>query len=512
MNGWTAELAATAPEVSLETGPTPDAESVARELAKLSRLAYDQRREIEAKRLGVRTKTLDDAVRRYQGEEEAKETSLLFTPVEPSAEPVDGADLLEDITETLQRFVVLPDHAAETVAFWIMFAWAFDAWTIAPMIQISAPERACGKSRLLEVIGALVPKPLPTGSISTAALFRVIEAHGPCLLVDESDTFLTENLELVGVLNNGYLRSQAFVIRCDGDDHAVKQFRVWGPKVLCGIGELSDTLASRCITIQMRRKRTGENVERLRADQQGWAEVLRSGCARWAADNTERLRGADPEMPNALDDRAQDNWRPLITIADLVGGDWPARARAAAIALCAPRAGREETKGVLLLRAVREVFERGHCDSIASSLLIDRLCAMPDSPWSEWNRGKPISARSVARLLGGFEIAPQKGRQSNFYVRAGFEDAWSRYAGGEAPSETSTTPTSSTLLKSKGNFVEDKAGVEIASSTGVGVVEDSRSTPAPSSTENPNNFNAVEDVELVEDNGGPAARTIRGVI
>ena len=171
-------------------------------------------------------------------------------------------------------------------------------------------------------------------------------------------TFLADKLELVGILNNGYSRGQAIVVRCDGDDNAVKTFRVWGPKVLCGIGELSDALASRCITIQMRRKRPGENVERVRADRQGWAAALRSRCVRWAADNTERLRGADPEMPSVLDDRAQDNWRPPIAIADLVGEDWPTRARAAAVALCAPRAGQEETKGVLLLRAIREVFEK----------------------------------------------------------------------------------------------------------------------------------------------------------
>ena len=506
----------------------PDAEAVAQELAKLSKLKYDQCREKEAKRLGVRTKTLDDAVRRYQGEEEAKETSLLFQVVEPSAEPVDGVDLLEDIAETLRRFVVLPDHAAETVAFWIMFAWAFDAWSIAPMIQISAPERTCGKTRLLEVIGVLVPKPLPTGSISPAALFRVIEAHGPCLLVDETDTFLADKPELVGILNNGYSRGQAFVVRCDGDDNAVKTFRVWAPKVLCGIGSLSDTLASRCITIQMRRKRAGENVERLRADRQGWAEALRSRCARWAADSAEKLRGADPDMPNVLDDRAQDNWRSLVAIADLVGGDWPARARAAAIALCAPRAGQEETKGVLLLRAIREVFEQVHRDTIASSLLVERLCALPDSPWSEWNRGKPISARSVARLLAGFEIAPQKGRQSSLYIKADFQDAWSRYVAGETPSQTSTSSTSSTPLKNKGNSVEDRApekgasstsSTEFARSTGkpnninaVEDVEDGYFRPAPSSTEKPNDINAVEDVELVELPEGADARTIRGVI
>ncbi len=66
-------------------------------------------------------------------------------------------------------------------------------------------------------------------------------------------------------------------------------------------------------------------------------------------------------MPAVLDDRAQDNGRPIIAIADKAGGDWPGRARAAAVALCATRAGQEETKGVLLLRAIREVFEQERC-------------------------------------------------------------------------------------------------------------------------------------------------------
>ena len=62
------------------TETPPDAEAAARELAKLSKLKYDQCREKEAKRLNVRAKTLDDAVRRYQGEEEAKEPRCFSHP------------------------------------------------------------------------------------------------------------------------------------------------------------------------------------------------------------------------------------------------------------------------------------------------------------------------------------------------------------------------------------------------------------------------------------------------
>ena len=123
----------------------------------------------------------------------AAETALLFPIVKPWPEAVDSAQLLDDLVARLNRHSILPAHGAETVAHWILFAWAFDAWAIAPLLQIGAPERASGKSRLLEVVGALVPKPLATGSISAAAMFRVIEAHCPTLLVDEINTFLNDS-------------------------------------------------------------------------------------------------------------------------------------------------------------------------------------------------------------------------------------------------------------------------------------------------------------------------------
>ena len=63
-------------------------------------------------------------------------------------------------------------------------------------------------------------------------------------------------------------------------------------------------------------------------------------------------------MPDGLHDRALDNWRPLIAIADLAGGAWATGARAAAIALT----------GV-----------DGDDDPIAEELLVDRRSVFEDS-------------------------------------------------------------------------------------------------------------------------------------
>jgi hypothetical protein len=50
-------------------------------------------------------------------------------------------------------------------------------------------------------------------NISSPAFFRVIEEARPTLVIDEADTWLQGNDELRGILNSGYTRKTAFVVR-----------------------------------------------------------------------------------------------------------------------------------------------------------------------------------------------------------------------------------------------------------------------------------------------------------
>jgi Protein of unknown function (DUF3631) len=50
----------------------------------------------------------------------------------------------------------------------------------------------------------------------------------------------------------------------------------------------------------------------------------------WAHHNVDALRGARPDLPGVLMNRAAEVWWALLAIADRAGGDSLARARAAA--------------------------------------------------------------------------------------------------------------------------------------------------------------------------------------
>ena len=80
--------------------------------------------------------------------------------------------------------------------------------------------------------------------------------------------------------------------------------------------KLPDTTLSRSIIIEMRRKKAGEKVAHFRTiDDAGLAE-LRRQALRWANDNGEKLKHAEPEMPVGFDNRLGDNWHLLLAIAD----------------------------------------------------------------------------------------------------------------------------------------------------------------------------------------------------
>src|SRR6266478_6604886 len=128
-------------------------------------------------------------------------------------EPVDGRLLLDELARLLRRFLVLPKWGAETLALWTLHTYAFQLRNVSTYLGIESPEKQCGKTTLLTVLCELVHRPEVAANISSPAFFRVIEETQPTLLIDEADTFLQGNDELRGILNSGYTRQTAFVVR-----------------------------------------------------------------------------------------------------------------------------------------------------------------------------------------------------------------------------------------------------------------------------------------------------------
>jgi putative DNA primase/helicase len=395
-------------------------------LSALSLLEYDQVRREEAKALGVRSAVLDAAVRnaRKQGDSD----DLPFQVVEPWPEPIDPAQLLSDITAVVRRFIVCEKETAHAVALWVAMTWFIDVVQVAPLAIITAPEKRCGKSLLLSLLGRLSAKAITASSISPAALFRTIDAWCPTLFIDEADAFIKDNEELRGLLNSGHTRDSAYVIRTQGDNFTPTKFTTWGAKALAGIGQLSDTLMDRAVILELRRKLPHEEVERIRDADPDLFDDLRTKLARFAEDYRDRVRKARPPLPQSLNDRAQDNWEPLLAIAMTAGGDWLRIGCTASLKLSGGER-ESQTTGIELLSDIREIF--ADRDKVSTADLIMLLCNDEEKPWVTFNQGKPITPRQVARRLREYGIHSHTIRNgvdtAKGYIIDQFTESFSRY-------------------------------------------------------------------------------------
>lgn len=409
-----------------EHDPLLDHETIVH-LARLSVIEYERVRTEAAKSLELRPPVLDKLVKIAH---KKVENNMPFKTVEPWPEPIHPAQLLTDIESSIRRFIACESHIAVAATLWIAMTWFIDVIQAAPLAMITGPEKRCGKSQLLLLFGRLAYRPVPASNITSAALFRTIDAWQPTLLIDEADTFMQQNEELRGLINAGHTRDSSYILRVVGDDHTPKTFCVWSAKAIAGIGKLHETIMDRSIVLEMRRKLPEERVERLRHARPGLFETLAAKLARFRMDYAEHVRKQRPALPEPLNDRAQDNWEALLAIADIAGGEWPVLARNAALFLnCTVE--QPQSVGIELLEDMQELFISKSVDRITSYELINGLCIEQEKRWATYNHGSSISPRQIASHLKKFGIRPQAIRTGvrvdKGYIKADFEDVWTRY-------------------------------------------------------------------------------------
>jgi putative DNA primase/helicase len=419
-----AAAAALADKYCSKDGAKPDLEA----LSKLEPVKYGRVRKEVADRIGTPVKFLDDEIKQRKIAGRPTGGRELRKDPPPWDEAVNGYTLLNDLSQAAASHLILPPGAADAIALWVVFTHAHEAFQISPILAATSPTPECGKTTLMKFLGSVVRRAVPASNLTAASTFRAVDKWSPTLLIDEADSFLKRNEELRGVLDSGHDRHSAFLLRTVGDDYEPQSFSTWAPKAIACIGKMHPTLMSRSITISLKRKLPGQEIDLLRPDRLARLEPLLRKASRWAIDNAAALEASDPELPALLQSRAADNWRPLIAIADLAGGIWCERGRRVATAFVAKDS--DETSSVVLLGDVVGIFERCGAEALHSKTILDELLAMEDRPWTEW-RGKGLTKNGLAAMLKPFDIVPKQvwveGRNQRGYELDAIRTAFSPY-------------------------------------------------------------------------------------
>lgn len=378
--------------------------------------------------------------------------------------------LLGKVRAFFATYVVVPSpEFLDVIALWIAHSHAIAAAETTPRLVFKSPEKESGKSLSLEILDLLTPNPLSIINTTIAAIFRLLDQETSTILFDEVDAVFGAKAapgyeELRALLNAGYRRG-ATVARVTGEGKkmTVHRFPVFAATALAAIGDLPDTIESRAIVVPMRRRAPDEQIASFRRRKaQFAADDLRGWLHDWAEHHVDELEDADPAIPEGIADRAADIWEPLLAIADLAGGEWPQRARAAATLILQGRVADDLSLGVQLLADIKATM--GIANRMSSAQMIAALNELDEAGWGGWHDGKGMTARDLARRLKPYGIRSKVIRLDDNstprgYLREDFTDAWVRYLRvlDGPPVGSATSATSATRIRTHVADVADVA-------------------------------------------------------
>ncbi len=124
--------------------------------------------------------------------------------------------------------------------------WQLCEFNAVPYLNF-AGSRASGKNHTMDMVGSLSYNYVSVGKTTEAALRDIVHETRPTLGLSECERELaSHNSYMHQLCNNGYTPGYPVVKTVDG---APKSFEIFGPKILATIGNVEESLHTRCIVV-----------------------------------------------------------------------------------------------------------------------------------------------------------------------------------------------------------------------------------------------------------------------
>jgi DNA primase catalytic core len=169
-----------------------------------------------------------------------------------------------EVDRILRQYLDLDEHSTYLyLAAWIVGTYFFPLFNYYPYLHLTGTKNV-GKSKTMMLMSCLCFNAVASASMSSAALFRAVEAWRSTVLMDETEFLHSREYSDKRLIINGGFQKGSTVTRTEkeGDKYRVRQFENFCPKAFASIEGLDDTLASRTVQIFMHRSYSDEIKER----------------------------------------------------------------------------------------------------------------------------------------------------------------------------------------------------------------------------------------------------------
>lgn len=284
-------------------------------------------------------------------------------------------ELVGEIREFIHTYVDLEEDFEDIAAHYVLFTWVHDRYNELPYLRVRG-DLGSGKSRFLLTVGSICYRPIfASGASTVSPLFRMIDAVGGTLVIDEGDfRFSDEKSEIAKIFNNGNVRGFP-VLRTEitrTKEFNPRAFKVFGPKLIGTRGFFEDrALESRCLSAEMGRGSVRSEIPLNLPDV--FKEEARKLRNKLLSFRFSRWREPLPELHNAkspLEPRVSQIFAPLFDVVD----DEEARERISRVAkshsagLKLERSLEPEAELLSVVRRLKEAGEPLYLKRIAEEM------------------------------------------------------------------------------------------------------------------------------------------------
>jgi hypothetical protein len=362
--------------------------------------------------------------------------------------------LIAQVISYYERYLSASPEQLDLLALWTLHTYCVQGASFSPALHITSRHKQSGKTLCLRLLDELCYDPWLHTSPSPALVTRQTQGRDPgnpfvgTLLLDDCRI----GTRLLGVLAASFHWEGTQIVL--GKDHRgdpdFDRRKTFFPKAIVTRDPLPESLKETSIPLALEPKAPGSPCRRYQYSDEASevCQTLQQSLKQWGRENFDRVVQMSSsyeasQFPSEFSFRQQDCAEPLLQVAEIIGGQWPARARHALANAFALNAFDDFYSSRQLLCDLRDAFAaRSNPEWISTAELLEFLHTMDDRTWDDWNKGKPMSPKDLAALLQPFGIRPHNHRTGPKTVPKGYklehlEPNWTRHL---PPQTWSTAP------------------------------------------------------------------------
>ncbi|RLG10702.1 hypothetical protein DRN69_08695, partial [Candidatus Pacearchaeota archaeon] len=319
-------------------------------------------------------------------------------------------EVFNQIRELLKFYIEFQDvDYYDLITLWIIGTYLHPIFNAYPYIYIGGTKRS-GKSKTLKFCSLLSFNSIPSGNMTSATIYRLVDDSKCSLFIDETEKLYSKNKvqDFRNLLLSGYKKgSNVYRVEKDRQDQLkVSPFKLYAPKMIANIRGIDDVLADRSITLILQTALGPQGNREIDENDEVWKEIRDKiyPFALYFWEEIKQIYDSYEPSDDKLKTRDLELWKPILSLAKFMSDELHSKMYQLAVRKTLEKQieNLTETADHILLKVLLEIVDKD--DYYKVKFIADEVRSQFDED-QKW-----INTRSIGRALKRLGVIIDKRR------------------------------------------------------------------------------------------------------